>query len=125
MPMILHNYEILLLTRELMIEIHRLTVQLSAMQMFENRQHLPGSVFSVTSAIAEGCTRKQYSYEFIKHLVSAQTFGNSTDHLETLFEKGSLNKENLCAALKNKLEILGNMINGLNQSADVARPDTN
>jgi hypothetical protein len=111
--MIHNNIELLTLTKDLMIEIHKMTLLLSNMQFFGEGKNINESISSASS-IAALHGKKHYNYEFIKNLVSHSS-SQENDHLETLFEKGKLTHENLYGALKNKLERLGCIINGLKQ----------
>ncbi|MEJ7768530.1 MAG: hypothetical protein WKF89_12010 [Chitinophagaceae bacterium] len=111
------NMEIMHLTKELMTEIHRLTLQISQLQVLGDVRPISDSVCSVSSLPANDKIR-HYSYDFIKYLVSTHAAGHGINHLESLFEKGALTNENLCAALKIKLEMLRCVIKGFKQTAE-------
>jgi len=80
--------------------------------MFEVSQQIRRSIKSVKSAIVEGYGRRRYTADYIKYLVYAHASTDETiDHLETLFETGSLTDEVLYNKTKVKLNNLGAKIN--------------
>ena len=86
--------EIWKLSRELVIDIHKMSLQLPKFEMFEEGQQIRRSVKSVKSTIVEGYGRRLYKNDFIKFLIYAHASNDETiDHLETLFETGSLSDE--------------------------------
>lgn len=96
-----------------------MSLKLPGFEMFETGQQIRRSVKSVKATIVEGYGRRHYKQEFIKFLIYAQASADETaDHLETLFETGSLKDENLFNELKNDLEILGKKINKFIQAVD-------
>lgn len=117
------NMELLHLTKELMAEIYTLTLQLSKLQVFDDVRPITKSICSVTSALPESHKIRHFSYEFIKFLVSTHASTHGAHNLETLFEKGALTDENLCMALKSKLEMLGNVINGFSQTTEPVKTE--
>lgn len=113
------NLEIWQLAREVVIEIHRMTLALPKFEMFEEGQQIRRSVKSVKSTIVEGYGRRRYKNEFIKFLVYAHASNDETiDHLETIFETGSLTNEELYNQLKEKLDKLGRKLNHFIQSVE-------
>lgn len=113
------NMEILKLTKDLMAEIYTITLQLSKLQVFDDVRPITKSICSVTSSLPEAHKIKRYSYEFIKYLVATHASSHGYHHLETLLEKGALTNENLCAALKIRLEALGSVLKGFKQTTEV------
>jgi four helix bundle protein len=88
--------EVWTLARELSISIHKMTLELPKHELFETGQQIRRSSKSVRSNIVEGYGRRIYKQEFIRFLVFAQASNMETiDHLETLFETGSLQNEQL------------------------------
>ena len=106
------------LSRELVIEIHVMTLtKLPKFEMFEEGSQIRRSIKSVKSTIVEGYGRRKYKQEFLRFLSYAIASNDETiDHLETLFETGSLTDEALYISLHGKLEILGKKLNLLIQS---------
>lgn len=104
--------EIWQLAREVVVDIHKMTLALPKFEMFEEGQQIRRSSKSVKATIVEGYGRRLYKNEFIKFLVYAQASNDETiDHLETLFETGSLNDNLIFNQLTAKLELLGRKIN--------------
>ena len=104
--------EIWQLAREMVIEIHKMSLTLPKFEQFEEAQQIRRSSKSVKSCIVEGYGRRKYKADFIKFLIySISSNDETSDHLETLFETGSLMDEPLYATLHNKLEHLGKKIN--------------
>ena len=83
------DLEIWKLARELVIDIHKMSLGLPKIE-----------------------ARRRYNADFIKFLVYAHASNDETiDHLETLFETGSLTDEQLYNTLKQKLDLLGRKLN--------------
>jgi four helix bundle protein len=82
------NLEIWQLARELVIEIHQMTLKkLPKFEMFEEGSQIRRSMKSVKSTIVEGYGRRRFKQDFVKFLVYAQASCDETiDHLENLFE---------------------------------------
>ena len=112
------NLDVWKLTRELVVEIHKMTLtELPKFEMFEEGSQIRRSIKSVKSTIVEGYGRRKYKQEFLRFLIYAIASNDETiDHLETLFETGSLTDKALFTSLHNKLEILGKKLNFLIQS---------
>src|SRR4030042_205801 len=107
------NLEIWQLANEVVIEIHEMTInKLPKFEMFEEGGQTRRSVKSVKSNIVEGYGRRRYKQEFIRFITYAIASNDETiDHLETLFETGSLTDEKLYDDLHKKLEKLGKKLN--------------
>ena len=112
------NLEIWQLARELVIEIHQMTMtDLPKFETFEEGSQIRRSIKSVKSTIVEGYGRRRYKQEFLRFLIYAIASNDETiDHLEMLFETGSLADEALYVSVHGKLEILGKKLNLLIQS---------
>ena len=106
------DLEIWKLSRELVIDIHKMSLALPKVEAFEEGQQIRRSMKSVKATIVEGYGRRRYKNDFIKFLVYAHASNDETiDHLETLFETGSLIDEQLYQTLKQKLDLLGRKLN--------------
>lgn len=105
--------EIWQLAREVVNEIHPMTLKmLPAHEMYEEGQQIRRSSKSVKSTIMEGYGRRYYKQEFIRYLIFALGSNDETmDHLETLFETGSLKDELVFTKLKEKIDLLGKKLN--------------
>lgn len=105
--------EIWQIVRECVIEIHKMTMHdIPKFEMYEEGSQIRRSAKSVKSNIVEGYGRRRYKQDFIKFLVYALSSNDETiDHLETLFETGSLKDENKYQNLHSKIELLGKKLN--------------
>ncbi|MFH1082282.1 MAG: four helix bundle protein [Pseudomonadota bacterium] len=112
------NLEVWQLTRELVIDIHEMTLnKLPKFEMFEEGSQIRRSIKSVKSTIVEGYGRRRYKQEFIRFLCYAIASNDeTTDHLETFFETQSLKDEDLYRNLHSRLETLGKKLNVFIQS---------
>lgn len=109
--------EVWQLARDLVIEIHKMTLSLPKFEMFEEGSQIRRSSKSVRSNIVEGYGRRNYKNDYLRFITYALASNDETiDHLETLFETESLNDENLYNTLHSKLETLGKKINRFLQS---------
>lgn len=110
--------EIWQLSRDLTIDIHKMTInELPRLEMYEEGSQIRRSVKSVRSNIVEGYGRRTYKKDYIKHLIFAQASNDETiDHLEILYESKSLVNEVLYNDLHSRLEILGKKLNKFIQS---------
>ena len=101
------NLEVWKSTREVVVEIHKMTFMLPKFEQFEEAQQIRRSVKSVKSNIVEGYGRRRYKQDFIRFLVIAiASLDETIDHLETLMETGSLNDRIVFESLNEKLNIL-------------------
>jgi four helix bundle protein len=104
--------EIWQLSKEITIDIHKMSLQLPKFELYEEGSQIRRSLKSVRSNIAEGYGRRKYKNDFIRFLVYALASNDETiDHLETLFETESLRDKELFNSIHNRLEILGRKIN--------------
>jgi len=101
------DLEVWQISRELSIEIHKMTLTLPKFEMYEEGAQIRKSSKSVRSTIVEGYGRRRYKNEFIKFITYAIASTDETiDHLETLFETGSLQDEKLYKCLLDKSNLL-------------------
>jgi four helix bundle protein len=107
------NLEIWQLARELTVEIHRMTLdRLPRLEAYEEGSQIRRAIKSVRANIVEGYGRRRYKQDFIRFLTYAlASCDETTDHLETLFETGSLKDDELFASLSEKLDKLGRKLN--------------
>ena len=110
------------MSRQLVIDVHRMTLtKLPKFEMFEEGGQIRRSMKSVKSTMVEGYGRRRYKQEFIKFLpYSLASCDETTDHLETLFETGSLPDQPLYDDLHQRLIRLGKQINNFTQSVERA-----
>ena len=114
------NLEIWKLSRSLVADIHKMSLaKLPKFEMFEEGTQIRRSMKSIRSNIVEGYGRRRYKQEFIHFLTYAQSSCDETvDHLEILFETGSLADEPLFKDLSMRLNELGRKINMFTQSVE-------
>lgn len=107
------NLEIWQLSRELVIDIHQTTLdKLPKFEMYEEGAQIRKSSKSVKSTIVEGYGRRRYKQEFMRFLTYASASNDETaDHLDTLFETGSLMDRELYQDLAERLDKLGRKLN--------------
>jgi len=112
--------EIWKLAREAVIDIHKMTLEkLPKFEIYEEGSQIRKSSKSAKSTIVEGYGRRRYKQEFIRYLHYAIASNDETiDHLETLFETGSLTDEELYIQIHNHLDILGKKLNLFIQSVE-------
>ena len=101
--------EIWQLARELVIDIHKMTInELPKFEMYEEGSQIRKSIKSAKSTIVEGYGRRRYKQEYIRFLTYAiGSTDETTDHLETLFETESLRDEKLYKNLHKRVNVLG------------------
>jgi four helix bundle protein len=107
------NLEIWQEARKIAIEVHRMTLEkLPKFEMYEEGSQIRKSSKSVKSTIVEGYGRRKYKREYIRFLIFAIASNDETiDHLETLYETGSLKDRELYQNLHDRIEILGKKLN--------------
>ena len=104
--------QIWILAREVVIEIHEMTMQLPKFELFEEGSQIRKSGKTTKATIVEGYGRRRYKQDWIKFIVYALSSNDETmDHLENLWDTKSLTDETTFITLKNKIETLGKMLN--------------
>lgn len=113
------NLKIWELAKEIVIEIHAMSLTLPKFEQFEEAQQIRRSSKTVKSCIVEGYGRRRYKAEFIKFLIYSLSSNDETmDHLETLFETGSLTNEAEYRCLHLKIDTLGKKLNNFIQAIE-------
>jgi four helix bundle protein len=114
------NLEIWQLARDLVVDIHRMTLEtLPKFEQFEEGSQIRRSIKSVRSTIVEGYGRREYKQEFLRFLTYAIASADETlDHLETLFETGSLKSKSLYSDLNDRLNTLGKKLHNFRKSVE-------
>jgi four helix bundle protein len=112
--------EIWQLAKELVIDIHRMTLELlPKFEMFEEGAQIRRSIKSVKSTIVEGYGRREYKQEFLRFFSYAIASNDETlDHLEALFETGSLTSKDLYSNLSERLNTLGKKLYSFRKSVE-------
>ncbi len=114
------NLEIWQIAREVVIDVHKMSLtKLPKFELFEEGNQIRRSSKSVKSNIVEGYGRRKYKQDFIKFLIYALSSNDETiDHLETLFETGSLTDEECYLSTHEKVEHLGKKLNNFISSVE-------
>ena len=99
------------LAREVVIEIHEMTMKLPKFEMYEEGSQIRKSSKTTKATIVEGYGRRRYKQDWIKFIVYALSSNDETlDHLENLWDTKSLTDSMIFMSLKNKIETLGKML---------------
>ena len=116
------NLEIWKLSRTLTTDVHKMSLtKLPKFEMYEEGAQIRRSVKSIRSNLVEGYGRRRYKQDFIHFLIYSQSSCDETiDHLEILFETGSLTDELLFKDLFKRLDELGRKINSFIQSVEAS-----
>ena len=107
------NLEIWREARALVIDIHKMTLdKLPKFEFYEEGSQIRKSSKSVRSNIVEGYGRRRYQQDYIRFLTYAIASNDETiDHLENLFETGSIKDQQLYKNLHDRIETLGKKLN--------------
>ncbi len=106
---------------ELAVAVHKMTLQkLPKFEMYEEGSQIRRSSKSIPSNIVEGFGRRRYKNEFIKFLnYSLASCDETREHLELIYETGSLADQTIFNDLAKRYDILGRMINNFLQTVIV------
>ena len=86
--------------------------ELPKLEMYEESSQIRRSGKSVRSNIVEGYGRRKYQQEYVRFLTfSIASNDETTDHLDTLYETGSLKNKELYQNLIERLDKLGRKLN--------------
>lgn len=106
------DLQIYILSKQLAIEIHKLTLGLPKFEMFEEGSQIRRSSKSITTSIVEGYSRRRYKADFIRFLVYAHAECDETVvHLDFLYETQSFKNDIVYKEIKEKYELLSKKIN--------------
>jgi len=114
------NLEIWQLANELVIQIHKMTLEeLPSFEMYEEGSQVRRSSKSSKSQIVEGYGRRKYKMDFLRFLTYSISSNDETiDHLENLFNTGSLTNKKLYLELIEKANMLGKKLNNFIRSVE-------
>jgi len=99
------------LAHDLAVRVHKMTVELPKFEMMEEGSQIRRSSKSVSSNIVEGYALRRYKQEYIHYLSRALASSLETvEHLDFLFETGSLKNEALYKDLREKYGELNSML---------------
>ncbi len=113
------NLEIWQLAREVVLDIHNMTLMLPKFEFFEEGSQIRKSSKTTKATIVEGYGRRRYKPDWIKFLIYAHSSNDETiDHLDNLWETRSLKDELLYQKIQIKLETLGRKLNSFIKSVE-------
>ena len=114
------NLEIWQESRRLVVDIHKMTLEkLPRFEMYEEGSQIRKSSKSVKSTIVEGYGRRKYKPDYLRFLIySIASLDETIDHLETLFETGSLYDQEIYQNFHDRIEILGKKLNNFIKSVE-------
>ncbi len=102
---------------ELALKIHKMTLELPQFELYEEGSQIRRSSKSVSGNIVEGFSLRRYKNEYIRYLSRAYASSQETiEHLDYLYETGSLKQEQLYKELNEKYYNLCGMIFNFTQS---------
>ena len=111
--------QIWILAREIVIEVHEMTMKLPKFELYEEGSQIRRSSKTTKATIVEGYGRRRYKQDWIKFIVYALSSNDETlDHLENLWDTKSLTDQMIFISLKNKIETLGKMLNKFLQAVE-------
>jgi len=121
------NLEIWHLAKQLVIDIHKMTLsELPKFEMYEEGAQIRRSVKSIKSNIVEGYGRRKYHLEYIRYLIFSISSNDETiDHLEILWDTKSLRNRELFNDLQKRLNVLGKKLNRFIQTLEKSRINKN
>lgn len=107
------------MAREVVIEVHAMTMKLPKFELYEEGSQIRRSSKTTKATIVEGFGRRRYKQDWIKFLIYALSSNDETmDHLENLWDTKSLTNESVFLSLKTKIESLGKMLNKFLQAVE-------
>lgn len=103
---------------ELAVAVHKMTLQkLPKFEMYEEGSQIRRSSKSISSNIVEGFGWRTYKNEFIKFLsYSLASCDETREHLELLYETGSLTEQDIFNDLSKRYDVFGRMVNNFLQA---------
>jgi len=112
--------EIWKLAKKNAIDIHQMILkELPQFEMYETGSQIRRSSKSTIINIVEGCGRRRYKQDFIRFLnFSLASNIESINHLELLWETGSLKDQKIFSELMKSLNLLGKKLYSFLQSVE-------
>ncbi len=107
----LEDLKIYQLAHQIAVEIHKMSLELPSFERYEEGSQIRRSSKSVSSQIAEGYSLRNYKNEYLHYLSRAYASNRETkEHLDYLFETGSLRDRNLYEKLSSDITELSKML---------------
>jgi len=108
-----------MLARDVVIEVHKMTLKLPKFELYEEGSQIRRSSKTTKAAIVEGYGRRRYKQEWMKFLIYSLSSNDETmDHLENLWDTKSLWDEEVFKNLQSKIELLDKMLNKFLQTVE-------
>jgi four helix bundle protein len=104
--------EIWQLANKLVIDIQKMSMNLPKFELYEEASQIRKSIKNVKATIVDGYGRRSYKNDFIRFLIYSQASNDETiDHLENLYNTGSLKDAEIYQDLHQRLDVLGRKLN--------------
>ena len=109
--------EVYRLAHMLAVEIHAMSLRLPKLELYEEGGQIRRASKAIAANIVEGFGRRSYQSEYIRFLVIAHASCEETiEHLDLLFDTGSLTNKQEQERLRNMLDTLARKLNKLIQA---------
>lgn len=103
--------EIYKLSRQLAVDVHKMTMSLPKFEMYEEGSQIRRSAKSIAANIVEGYCLRRHKNEYLQYLHRALGSCEETNlHLRILFDTNSLTDEKLFKELSEGFDHLGKML---------------
>ncbi|MEW6008551.1 MAG: four helix bundle protein [Candidatus Omnitrophota bacterium] len=113
------DLEVYKISHKLAIEIHKMTLELPYFEMYEEGSQIRKSAKAIPANIVEGFGRKKYQQDYLRFVIIAHASCNETiEHLEILFETGSLKDRDKFNYFLKQYDILGRKLNKFIQAIE-------
>ena len=105
------DLEIYQMAHKLAVDVHKMSLGLPKFEMYEQGSQIRRSSKAIAASIIEGFGRRRYKNDFINFLVFAGASNDETkEHLDMLFETGSLRDQDRYDVFILRYENLGRKI---------------
>ncbi len=106
-------------SHKLAIEIHGMSLKLPKFELYEEGSQIRRSSKSIPSNIVEGFGKRRYKAEFIKSLTySLASCDETREHLDLIFETGSLKDKKAYVYFVEEYDYLGKMLSNFISSVE-------
>jgi four helix bundle protein len=107
------------LAHELALQVHKMSLTLPRFEMYEEGSQIRRSSKSVSSNIVEGYSLRRYKAEYIRYLFRSYASSQETvEHLEFLYQTGSLKNKDCFERFMNQYFELNKMLFTFIRSVD-------
>ena len=106
------DLDIYKLAHKLAVEVHKMTIDLPKLELYEEGSQIRRSSKGVSAAIVEGFGRRSYPQDYVRFLIYAHSSCDETkEHLKLLYETGSLRDKDIFEQFYSEYEKLSKQIN--------------